>query len=254
MAQFVGEEFDGVISGVTQFGIFVELDNGVEGLVHVSTMVNDFYEYREDLYAMVGERTNAQYRLGDPVQILLVRANLEERNLDFVLKDNGAYDPTAMRNAVRGGRKGKKSEEQKKETRGEGTREKRGHSQRGKGALDSKGVKNGKDAHRPDEGRASARGEKKGGRPPRGEKNAAQAARRKERTPYRDLGVSTRERGDYHRVKVTGLNSAVWPDPPGYHAEQSRREEAERAEQAKSAPRRRPRPHRKTESGTGNAK
>lgn len=101
MAQFVGEEFSGIISGVTAFGIFVELDNGVEGLVHVSTMVDDFYEYREEQFAMVGERTNKAYRLGDEVEILLVRANVEERNLDFVLKDNGAYDPQAMKNAVR---------------------------------------------------------------------------------------------------------------------------------------------------------
>ena len=104
MAQFVGEEFSGIISGVTAFGIFVELDNGVEGLVHVSTMVNDYYEYREEQFAMVGERTNKAYRLGDEVEVLLVRANVEERNLDFVLKDNGAYDPLAMKNAVRGGR------------------------------------------------------------------------------------------------------------------------------------------------------
>ena len=53
---------------------------------------------------------------------------------------------------------------------------------------------------------------------------------------------------DYHRVTVTGLNSAVWPDPPGYH-ERKLREEA-RAEKAKAAPKHRPRPHRKTEGGT----
>lgn len=82
---------------------------GVEGLIHVSTMVNDYYSYVEEQYAMVGERTQAKYRLGDTVTILLVRANVEERNLDFVLKDNGAYDPTAMKNAVRGGRSANKS-------------------------------------------------------------------------------------------------------------------------------------------------
>lgn len=92
MMQYVGEMYTGVISGVTSFGIFVELENGIEGLVHVSSMVNDYYEYREDLFALVGESTNVQYKLGNEVEIVLTRANLAERKLDFVLKDNGIYD------------------------------------------------------------------------------------------------------------------------------------------------------------------
>ena len=69
---------------------------------------------------MVGERTNKAYRLGDEVEILLVRANVEERNLDFVLKDNGAYDPLAMKNAVRGGRnKGPKPAKSDKNGKGD---------------------------------------------------------------------------------------------------------------------------------------
>ena len=276
MAQFVGEEFDGVISGVTQFGIFVELDNGVEGLVHVSTMVNDFYEYREDLYAMVGERTNAQYRLGDPVQILLVRANVEERNLDFVLKDNGAYDPTAMRNAVRGGRKGAvaKGTKDAKEAQGaKGAKSEKERRQKGGRKADTRKEQRAgdivatpaADGEKPKRKRRGGR--KKGASGERmPQENRAQESRtqkahderkgkpaRSKERPYRDLGASTRERGDYHRVKVTGLNSAVWPDPPGYHDE-NRREEAEQKEQAKSAPRRRPRPHRKTEGGTKRTK
>lgn len=89
MAQFLGEEFDGIISGVTAFGIFVELDNGVEGLVHVSTMVNDYYEYVQSEYALVGEATNFRYRLGDPVKVVLTRASIKERAIDLILKDNG---------------------------------------------------------------------------------------------------------------------------------------------------------------------
>ena len=93
MAQFVGEEFSGVISGVTAFGLFVELDNGVEGLVHVSSMENDYYAYVADEYSLVGERTNMRYRLGDAVDVVLVNANIEERNIDFILKGNGIYNP-----------------------------------------------------------------------------------------------------------------------------------------------------------------
>ena len=89
MARFLGDEFHGIISGVTAFGIFVELDNGVEGLVHVSTMVNDYYEYVEKEYALVGEMTNFRYRLGDEVTVILTRASIKERSIDFILKDNG---------------------------------------------------------------------------------------------------------------------------------------------------------------------
>ena len=100
MAQFVGDEFEGVISGVTAFGIFVELDNGVEGLVHVSSMENDYYQYVEERYALVGERTGKVYRLGEPVTVVLVNANIEERNLDFILKGNGVYLPVKAKKKI----------------------------------------------------------------------------------------------------------------------------------------------------------
>ncbi|MCP6651990.1 S1 RNA-binding domain-containing protein, partial [Klebsiella pneumoniae] len=56
MAQFVGEEFDGIISGVTAFGFFVEIANGIEGLVHVSSLDDDYYRYVEEQYSLIGER------------------------------------------------------------------------------------------------------------------------------------------------------------------------------------------------------
>ena len=105
MAQFVGETYEAVISGVTAFGIFCELENGVEGLVHVSSMVNDYYEYREELYALVGESTHVSYRLGDPVTVVLVRANIAERNLDFILKDNGVFVPVKKDDDKKAGEK-----------------------------------------------------------------------------------------------------------------------------------------------------
>ncbi|MDO4203821.1 MAG: ribonuclease R [Selenomonadaceae bacterium] len=88
MAQFVGETFPGIISGVTAFGIFVELDNGVEGLVRVSRLADDYYEYVEDKYSLIGERTGHTYRLGDSCEVVLVKADLEEKTIDFELKDN----------------------------------------------------------------------------------------------------------------------------------------------------------------------
>jgi ribonuclease R len=91
MAQFIGDKFDGIINGVTAFGIFVELDNGVEGLVRVSSMEEDYYQYVEAQYALIGERTKKVYRLGDAVKVILTRVNPEERNIDFVLEANSAF-------------------------------------------------------------------------------------------------------------------------------------------------------------------
>lgn len=91
MAQFVGEHFDGIINGVTAFGLFVELDNGVEGLVRVSSMEDDYYQYVEDQYSLIGERSHKIYRLGDAVRVILTRVSPEERNIDFVLESNSAW-------------------------------------------------------------------------------------------------------------------------------------------------------------------
>ncbi len=83
MQDFVGQVFTGIISGVTSFGFFVELPNTVEGLVHVSTLTDDYYQYVEKQLMLVGEHTNKIYRIGDTVKVLLVRVNVEERNIDF---------------------------------------------------------------------------------------------------------------------------------------------------------------------------
>ncbi|MDD2498392.1 MAG: S1 RNA-binding domain-containing protein, partial [Desulfitobacteriaceae bacterium] len=69
----------------TSFGMFVELDNTVEGLVHVSTMADDYYEFQERMIAFVGRHTRKVYKLGDPVEIQVVRVNVEERSIDFEL-------------------------------------------------------------------------------------------------------------------------------------------------------------------------
>lgn len=265
MAQFVGEEFSGVISGVTAFGIFVELDNGVEGLVHVSTMTNDFYEYREELFAMVGERTRQQYRLGDEAEVILVRANVEERNLDFVLKDNGAYDPEAMKNALRGGRKENKGRKDRQksasgadlvasiEEPAAGQRPEQKKRSRRRGSSGEKLARPVKaQAPRLRSGRGKERQE--------GTDRTGKAARATRETlgrgERRGRNREERREGDYHRVKVTGLMSAVWPDPPGYHEDKERkeREKARREEHRSGAPKDKPRLKRKTEGGTGNSK
>lgn len=87
MSEHVGEEFVGTISSVTSFGFFVELENGVEGLVHISSLVDDYYFYEEERYALVGERTKKVFRMGDQVKIEVLKVNIEERNIDFILHD-----------------------------------------------------------------------------------------------------------------------------------------------------------------------
>jgi len=85
MAGFVGKEFKGTISGVTAFGMFVQLENGVEGLVHISSLTDDYYDYEEDKYALVGGHLHKVYRLGDEVTIEVLQVNIPNRTVDFIM-------------------------------------------------------------------------------------------------------------------------------------------------------------------------
>jgi ribonuclease R len=88
MADKVGDTFSGYITGVTSFGLFVELiEHYVEGLVHVSTMADDYYRYNEQTHMLVGENTRKRYRLGDKVAVQVVRVDLERRQVDLGLED-----------------------------------------------------------------------------------------------------------------------------------------------------------------------
>jgi ribonuclease R len=86
MSKHIGSEFDGVVTGVTSFGLFVELDESrVSGLVHISQLVNDYYHFDATRKLLKGERTGMQFRLGDHVRIQVLRASLEDRKIDFRL-------------------------------------------------------------------------------------------------------------------------------------------------------------------------
>lgn len=85
MVNKIGMQYEGIISGVQSFGFFVELPNSVEGLVRVSRLADDYYHFHEDQYALIGERTGKIYRLGDKVKVEVIRANLDEREVDFVV-------------------------------------------------------------------------------------------------------------------------------------------------------------------------
>ncbi|WP_456273379.1 ribonuclease R [Bacillus sp. AK031] len=83
MLDKVGEEYDGIISSVTNFGMFVELSNTIEGLVHVSYMTDDYYRFDERSMAMIGEKTANVFRIGDEITIRVVNVNKDERAIDF---------------------------------------------------------------------------------------------------------------------------------------------------------------------------
>lgn len=90
MSTRIGEEFDGVISGVTNFGVFVELENGVEGLIHITSLVDDYYDFYEDRYALVGTHSGKTYRLGDSLRIEVLNVNMQEVSIDFILAGENA--------------------------------------------------------------------------------------------------------------------------------------------------------------------
>lgn len=88
MSDKLGMIFDGVISGVTEWGLYVELnENKCEGLVPVRDLDDDYYEFDEKNYCLIGRRNKNRYRLGDPIKIKVARANLERKQLDFALVD-----------------------------------------------------------------------------------------------------------------------------------------------------------------------
>ena len=122
MQQFVGEEFDGKISGVTAFGLFVELPSTVEGLIPVRTLRGDHFRFVEESYQMVGERTGKTFSLGDPVHILVEQVDVLSKTVDFSLvteegrasskkkesRGRGKIKGGRFRGKVRGKRYGKK--------------------------------------------------------------------------------------------------------------------------------------------------
>ena len=88
MADHLGEVYTGIISGVTEWGLYVEIEeNKCEGLVPVRDLADDYYDYDEKNYCLVGRRNGNRYRLGDEVKVQVARANLDKKQLDFVLVD-----------------------------------------------------------------------------------------------------------------------------------------------------------------------
>jgi ribonuclease R len=102
MLDKVGEEFEGIITSVTGFGLFIELaDIYVEGLVHVTGLQNDYYHFDPAHHRLVGERTRRIYRLGDKLKVRVVRVDLDERKIDFELVLEEGEQPAAAKGQPR---------------------------------------------------------------------------------------------------------------------------------------------------------
>lgn len=123
MEKYVGQMFQGRISSVTKFGMFVELDNTIEGLVHVSTLKDDYYAYNEEFRTLVGQRTNHVYKMGDHVKVKCTLADRYKRQIDFEVvsskkaKKNGSSTKSASRGPKSEPRRGKDSSYKRRKDR-----------------------------------------------------------------------------------------------------------------------------------------
>jgi len=132
MMDKVGEEYAGIITGVTSFGLFVELQGiYVEGLVHVTSLNNDYYHFDPIKHCLIGDRTRQRYRLGDALNVVVARVDLDEKQIDFTLTNNDS-DGIPARATKRAGKSTKAANAQKRRDVG---------AKGAKGAKGSKGVK-----------------------------------------------------------------------------------------------------------------
>ena len=91
----IGQEFDGVISGVTEWGLFIEIsENHCEGMVRLKEMRDDSYYFDEDNYCVMGRRNKKKYTLGDKVRIIVKRADLVKKQLDFIIVESAPSSPS----------------------------------------------------------------------------------------------------------------------------------------------------------------
>lgn len=108
MQDKVGEEFEAMVSSVTSFGMFIELDNTVEGLIRLSAMSDDYYHFDEAHMALIGERTSRVFRIGDEVKIRVAKVNMDDHTIDFELVDMKPRAPGEHRGGGFGGGRGGK--------------------------------------------------------------------------------------------------------------------------------------------------
>ena len=136
MSDKIGEEFEGIVSSITNFGIFVELPNTVEGLVHITNMTDDYYNFDERQMIMIGEHTNRQFRIGDEVRVRVANVVIEESSIDFeIVGMVQSYGRTrkAAPKVIHAGRKGEGGGSRRRDDGEKGRDRKKGGRDSGSG-------------------------------------------------------------------------------------------------------------------------
>ena len=207
MSDKIGEEFEGIVSSITNFGIFVELPNTIEGLVHISNMTDDYYRFDDRQMIMIGERTNRQFRIGDEVTVRVANVIIEESSIDFeivgmvtsygrtrkaaptVIHARKNYNENKGDRSSRGNRRGARNEEE----RG-GRSSRRGRNEDERGGRDSRSVRN--EDERSGRGSRSGRNEERqGGQGERRESDRDPRGRRKDgSSPGPKKGVKQKQK------------------------------------------------------------
>ncbi len=101
IASYIDQEFLGVISGITKWGVYVELPNTVEGMIPIVSLEDDYYEFDEEHYCLVGERTGNTFTLGEPIRIIVKKADFETRTIDFELAGKKKARPKSKKKELK---------------------------------------------------------------------------------------------------------------------------------------------------------
>ena len=87
MSYHIGERFNGIISGITGFGIYVQLENTVEGFIRIDSLYDDYYDHIEEKYMLIGRHTRKIYKLGDKIDIIVDDVDTDRNEIDFIVAD-----------------------------------------------------------------------------------------------------------------------------------------------------------------------
>ena len=149
MIQHIGDEFEGIVSSVANFGMFIELPNTIEGMVHIANMTDDYYRFEERQMALIGERQAKVFRIGDTVKVKVTHVDVDERLIDFQIvgmplpKNNRSQRP-ARGKTIQAKTRGKSLDKSKSDDKGH---KKKGKQRKGKN--ERKNDKSGNSKHKP---------------------------------------------------------------------------------------------------------
>lgn len=135
MSDKIGEEFEGIVSSVTNFGIFIELPNTIEGLIHVTNLSDDYYTFDDRQMIMRGERTGKEFRIGDEVKVRVSNVNIDESSIDFEIVGmvkNASRERRQTPKVIVAGKSGKKDDKRPGSTSKDGKDARGGSKSKGK--------------------------------------------------------------------------------------------------------------------------